>query len=84
MNIVDLIKMAALVAQSEGWRLIGPFKVSKEKNSFFGNWEWRVLGRGPTEDHRSWVRIDADTGEVIASGWRLDHVEAPAVLARAA
>lgn len=84
MTIVELITMAAQVARSEGWRLIGPFSVRKERNSFFGSWEWRVLGRGPTEQHRSWVRIDAETGEVIASGWRLEQAEAPVVLAHAA
>ncbi|MEE8409475.1 MAG: hypothetical protein V3T05_07715 [Myxococcota bacterium] len=84
MTDAELITRAILVAESEGWRFIGPFDVRKEKHAFFGCWEWRVVGRGPTEEHRSWVRIDAETGEVIATGWRLEQAVAPDQQARAA
>ena len=74
MTPAEIIHIATVAARNEGWRFTGPFEVAKERRSFFGGIEWIVVGRGPTDEHVAWVRIDHATGEVLSSGWRLEEI----------
>jgi hypothetical protein len=74
MTVGEVVEVAEITARHEGWQLGEPLDVLRHRRfGWFGPVEWEVKASGPVSSSHRWVKIDDQSGEFIASGWRRDE-----------
>ena len=66
----EILNVARAVALNERWQVSEAGVVIDEKRWLFGTTAWRVEFERLDRPATSFVRIDARTGDVLATGWR--------------